>query len=103
MTIFQTRRSAVSIDRVRGLITLQEEQKRGQWKNSLPRPLQNKMEILARRAVVLLTKTIPSPAVHKRMTGKYFIDVFGGSGFLSKATDHLGRRGYVLETKFGPR
>ena len=50
-----------------------------------------------------MTKTIPSPAVHKRMTGKYFIDVFGGSGFLSKATSHLGLRGYLLEIKFGPR
>ena len=37
------------------------------------------------------------------MTGKYFTDVFGGSGFLSKATNHLGLRGYVLVTKFGPR
>ena len=31
------------------------------------------------------------------------IDVFGGSGCLTKATNHLGLRGYVLETKFGPR
>ena len=27
----------------------------------------------------------------------------GGSGFLSQATTHLGLRGYVLDTKFGPR
>ena len=37
------------------------------------------------------------------MTGKFFIDVVGGSGFLSKATHHLGLRGYVLDTKFGSR
>ena len=37
------------------------------------------------------------------MTGKYLLDMFGGSGFLSKATNHLGLRGYVLDTKVGPR
>ena len=31
------------------------------------------------------------------------LDVFGGSGFLAKATNHLGLRGYVLDTMFGPR
>ena len=29
--------------------------------------------------------------------------MFGGSGFLAKAANHLGLRGYVLDTKFGPR
>ena len=29
------------------------------------------------------------------------MDVFGGSG-LTKATNHFGTRGYVLDTKFGP-
>ena len=37
------------------------------------------------------------------MTGKYMLDVFGGSGFFTKATNHLGLRGYVLDSKFGPR
>ena len=37
------------------------------------------------------------------MTGKFLLDVFGGSGFLTKATNYLGLRGYVLDTKFGPR
>ena len=37
------------------------------------------------------------------MTGKYFIDVLGGSGFLSKAANHLGLRGCVHDTKFGSR
>ena len=40
---------------------------------------------------------------HKRMTGKDMLDVFGGSGFVANATNHLGSRGYVLDTKFGRR
>ena len=52
-----------------------------------PRPLQNNLETLAQRAEVLLTSNCKS----------------GGSGFLTKATQHLGLRGYVLDTKFGPR
>ena len=31
------------------------------------------------------------------------LDVFGGPGFLAKASNHLGLRGDVLDTKFGPR
>ena len=46
---------------------------------------------------------ITSPAVRKRMTGKHVLDAFGASGFLSSATNHLGWRGSVLDTKFGPR
>ena len=37
------------------------------------------------------------------MTGKYMLDVFGGPGFLAKASNHMGLRGYVLDTKCGPR
>ena len=37
------------------------------------------------------------------MTGKYFVDLFGGSGFLSKASNHMVLRRYVLDTKFGPQ
>ena len=37
------------------------------------------------------------------MTGKDVIDVFGGHGFLAKASNHLGLRGCVLDTKFGAR
>ena len=37
------------------------------------------------------------------MTEMYMLDVFGGRGFLAKATNHLGLRDYVLDTKFGPR
>ena len=29
--------------------------------------------------------------------------VFGETGFVAKATNHLGLRGYVLDTKFGPK
>ena len=31
------------------------------------------------------------------------LDVFGGPGFLAKASNHLVLRGYVLDMKFGPR
>ena len=57
----------------------------------------------ALRAEVLLTGRLGGPAVHKRMTGAYLHDLCGGSGFLSKAANHLGFRGHALETKFGPR
>ena len=46
---------------------------------------------------------VDKAVVHKRMTGKYMLDVFGGSGFVAKATSHLGLRGYVFDTKFGPK
>ena len=36
------------------------------------------------------------------MTGKYVLDVFGGSRFLTKATNQIVLRGYVLDTKFCP-
>ena len=48
-------------------------------------------------------RAIANPSAHKRMTGKRMLDVFGGPGFLAKATNHLGLRGYVLDTRFGPR
>ena len=31
------------------------------------------------------------------------LDVFAGSGFITKATNQLGLRGYVLDTKLGPK
>ena len=31
------------------------------------------------------------------------LDLFGGAGFLAETTNHLRLRGYVLDTKFGPR
>ena len=64
--------------------------------------LQNKLETRATcRGIV--DKATADPAVHKRMTAKYMLDVFGGSGILTKVTCHLGLLGYVLNTKFGSR
>ena len=87
---------------MRGFRTLQEVQKRGQWRavssvtrddkgsrlaadcHSTPPTLRNMLGRLARRAEALF-------------------DVFGGAGFLATPTNHLGMRGFVLDTKFGPR
>ena len=49
-----------------------------------------------------LTKQFADPTVHRRMTGKFLLAVFGGSGFVTKATSHVGLCGCVLDTKFGP-
>ena len=49
-----------------------------------------------------LDKVTAFPAVHTSMTGKCTRDVFGGSGFFAKATNHLGSRGCILDTTFGP-
>ena len=51
----------------------------------------------------VVDQAFADPVVHKRMTGKYMLDVFGGSGFVAKATAHLGLRGNVLDTKFWRR
>ena len=94
--------------------------KRGQWKafgsvarydksrrpaadyHPLPLTLRNKLETPGRRAEGLLIGRLRT---HQLTSGdwKVYADVFGGSGFVAKATDHLGLRGYVLDTKFGPR
>ena len=37
------------------------------------------------------------------MTGICLFDVFSGSGFLATTAHHLGLRGHLLDTKFGPR
>ena len=100
------------------LQNLAKVQARGQWRalivvrydkssrlaaeyRSLPRPLQDKLETLAQRPEEMLTSS--SPPTHKRMTGKYMLDVFGGSGFRTKARNYSGLRGFVLDTKFGLR
>ena len=41
----------------------------------------------------IVDKAFADPAVRKRMTGKYMLDVFGASGFVAKATNHIGLRG----------
>ena len=69
---------------------------------TLPRPLRSKLETRATcRGIV--DEATASAAAHKRMTGKYVLGVCGGSGFLAKAANHFVLRGYVLDTKFGPR
>ena len=50
----------------------------------------------------IVNKAIASRAAHKRITGACIIDVFGGDGFLTKATNLLGLRGHALDTKVGP-
>ena len=66
----------------------------------LPAPKQSESIRATCRGVI--DKAIASPAVHKCMTGKCMLEVFGGSRFVAKATNHLGLRGYGLDTKFGP-
>ena len=48
-------------------------------------------------------KAAANPSDHKRMTRKSMLHMFDQPGFLTKASNHLGLRGYVLDTKFGPR
>ena len=86
MTMYQTRHSGASIDRVRGFRSLQEVQKRGQWKafssvtrydessrlatdyHCLPRtPKQVGNTRATCRGIV--DKATSSPAAHKRMAG----------------------------------
>ena len=56
-------------------------QQRDQWHQSLFRPLRNNWETLATCPGVI----VQCPAAHKRMTGKYFIDVFGASDECDKS------------------
>ena len=49
----------------------------------------------------VIDRAIPSLAAHSRMAGQCMLDVFGGPGFLANASNHLGLRGHVLDTKFG--
>ena len=46
---------------------------------------------------------VVNPPAHKRLAGRYWLDVFGGAGDLAKMTDHLGLCGDVLDAKFGSR
>ena len=90
--MYQTRHSGASIEKVRGFGTLQEVRGRRQRKafcSVVRYDKSSQLETLARRAEGLLIKSV--------------LDVFGGLGFLAKATNHPGLSGYVLDTKFGPR
>ena len=86
LTMYQTRHSGASSDRVRGVRTLQEVQTRGQWKafSSVTRydkssrlaadcHSETSWKKLAQRGEVLTTKQLP--AACRRMTGKYMLDV----------------------------
>ena len=100
MTTYQTRHSGASIHRVRGFrISAKRETMRSVAPHS-PSPAAKQVGNTRATCRSVIDKTIPSPAVHKRMTRNNFRDVFGGPGFLSKATNHLGPRSYVLDTKF---
>ena len=117
MTMYQTRHSGASIDRVRVFRTFQEVQNRVQWSafssvarydsggrlplSPAPTPGQAGNTRVTCRGTV--DKAAASLVTHKHMTGKYMLHVFGGSGVLTKAINHLGLRGHVLDTKFGPR
>ena len=102
LALYQTRHRGASID-------MHEVQRRGQWKafssvtrydrssflaadcQSLPRLLRDKPETLAQRADILFDKATATLVARKRMTRKKnMLDVFRGSGFLTKATNHLG-------------
>ena len=48
----------------------------------------------------IMGRTFVHPPAHKRITGKYMLDIFGGTGCLAEKTNHLGFRGAVLNTKF---
>ena len=65
------------------------------------RPKQNGNTPVRCRGVV--DKAFADPVVRKRMTGEYMQNVFGGSGFVAKATNHFGLRGFVLDTKCAPK
>ena len=51
----------------------------------------------------IVDRATANPSVRNRMIGKCVLNVFGGLGFLAEATNHLGVRFYVLDTKFGHR
>ena len=51
----------------------------------------------------VVDEAFADPVVHKHMIGKYMLDVFGGLGFVAKAANLFGLRGFVFDTKFGPR
>ena len=50
-----------------------------------------------------MDKATANLAAHRRMPGKYVLEVFGGRGYVAKASNHVGLRGDVLDTKFGPK
>ena len=115
-----TRHSGASIDRGCGFRTLQEVRKRGKWRAIISVARYYKSSRLAPTTTHSLSRAkqagntlatlsgivdgaTASPSAHKRMIGKYILDVFDGPCIPAKATNHLGLRGHVFDTKFGPR
>ena len=78
LTRFQTRHNGVNIDRVQVLGTLYGIQIRRRSHHSLLCPLRTKVETLALRADMLLTKRLE---IQRLANAR-----FGGSGFVAKAT-----------------
>ena len=97
MTRFQTRHSGTNIGRAHFLGTSARSPKTTSVTPTLSFVWSETQLKHSARCVVA------DPVVRKRMTGKCMIDVFGGSGFVAKEANPLGLRGYVFDTKFGPR
>ena len=90
--------------KTRSMESFQQCRKRRQKQSSGALSLSRcKLETTARRAQATVDTATVSPSSHKWMTAKYMLDVFGGARFLARTTNHLGLRGCVLDTKFGPR
>ena len=101
MTMYQTRHSGTSIDRVRGFRLYKSAKNFQSCRNirqkqpsgsqlPLPHSHVSKQTVNTRAKC----RSTNQPA-HKRLTGKFLVNVFGGTGDLFKMTDHL--RGYVLD------
>ena len=85
-----TTHQGASIDRVRGFRTLQEAQRRDQWKAFTSVTRYDKTVICRPTAPRqagniratcrgIIDKATASSAAHKRMIGKYMLDMFGGT------------------------
>ena len=55
---------------------------------TLPLPLRDLIKNTRATCRGVVDKATASPTAPRRMTGKYMLDVFGGSGFMTKATNH---------------
>ena len=103
LTRLHTRHNGANINPVRVLGNQQEIHVRRRSHHSLLLAVPNLSGNMRATCRGVVAQAFADPAVHRRITGKYKLDVFGGSGFVAKATNHLGLRGCVRDTKFGPR
>ena len=108
----QTHHSGASIDRIRGFRTLHKSAKTKSVKTfqqcrmssaagRLP-PSRSPDPKQAENVGSTCRGTAP-PRAHKRMIGKYVLDVFGGPGFVAKASTNLVYVSTCVTPKFGPR